>query len=185
MAAELSIYVSASPEMDVECELLGQMLANMTRSLRWSIKRTPGRHEFANPDLEALRGSHFYLILMGSDITAPIGVEWRAAQEAGIMTYAFRNVERVATPAASVFVHSIEASWEFYHTPQEFVRRFERELIDHLLEGTPGYGLDLADLEQLSTRRQALRKEEKDQAEVEERRGAGGGGVILSADRTE
>ena len=40
MAAELSIYVSASPEMDAECELLGQMLANMARSLRWTIKRS-------------------------------------------------------------------------------------------------------------------------------------------------
>lgn len=185
MAAELSVYVSASAEMDVECELLGQMLANMTRTLRWTIKRTPGRHEFANPDLEALRDSHFYVILMGSDITAPVGVEWRAAQEAGITTYAFRNVERVATPAASVFVHSTEAAWEFYHTPHEFVRRFERELIDRLLEGTPGYGLDLADLEQLGARKRALQKEEQDRAETEERRGAGGGGIILSADRTE
>jgi len=183
MAAELSIYVSASTEMDAECELLGQMLANMARSLRWTIKRTPGPHELANPDLEALRESHFYVILLGTDITAPIGVEWRAAQEAGVTTYAFRNVERIASPAAAVFTHSIEASWQPYHTPHEFVQRFERELIDRLLEGTPGYGLDLADLEQLSVRRRALEQEEKEKAqpEGEERRGAGSGGVILAA----
>ncbi len=181
MAAELSIYVSASPEMDAECELLGQMLANMVRSLRWTIKRTPGPHEYANPDLEALSESHFYLILMGTDITAPVGVEWRAAQQAGVTTYAFRNVERVASPAAAVFTHSIEATWEPYHTPHEFVRRFERELIDRLIEGTPGYGLDLADLEQLSVRKRALEQEEQGQPEGEERRGAGGGGVILAA----
>lgn len=181
MAAELSIYVSASSEMDAECELLGQMLASMARSLRWTIKRTPGPHELANPDLDALRESHFYVILMGTDITAPIGVEWRAAREAGVTTYAFRNVERVASPAAAVFTHSIEANWQPYHTPHEFVRRFERELVDRLLEGTPGFGLDLADLEQLSVRRRALEQEEKGQPEGEERRGAGGGGVILAA----
>lgn len=182
MAAELSIYVSASPEMDAECELLGQMLANMARSLRWTIKRTPGPHEIANPDLEMLRDSTFYVLLMGSDIMAPIGVEWRAAQEAGVTTYAFRNVERLASPAAAFFVHDIKARWEPYHTPREFVRRFERELIDRLLGGPPGYGLDLTDLEQLSMRKRTLEKEEQDQAE-EERRGAGGGGVILA--RTE
>lgn len=183
MAAELSIYVSASPEMDAECELLGQMLANMARSLRWTIKRTPHPRELANPDLEALAASHFYLILLGTDITAPIGVEWRAAQEAGVITYAFRNVERVSSPAAAVFTHSIEATWQPYHTPHEFVRRFERELIDRLLEGTPGYGLDLADVEQLATHRKALEQEEQErgQPKGEERRGAGAGGVILAA----
>ncbi len=182
MAAELSIYVSASAEMDAECELLGQMLAHMGRSLRWTIKRTPGPHEVGNPDLEALTNSHFYLILMGTDITAPIGVEWRAAQEAGVTTYAFRNVERVTSPAAAVFVHHINARWVPYHTPHEFVRLFERALIDRLLEGTPGYGLDLADLEELARRKQTLEQEEEQgQAEGEERRGAGGGGVILAA----
>jgi hypothetical protein len=185
MAAELSLYVSASFEMDAECELLGQMLANMARSLRWTIKRTPGHHEFANPDLETLRNSHFYVILMGTDITAPIGVEWRAAQEAGVATYAFRDVERVASPAAAVFTHDIKARWVPYHTPHEFARLFERKLIDHLLEGTPGYGLDLTDLEELSIRKRALEQKEQGQAEGEERRGAGAGGVILPASPTE
>jgi hypothetical protein len=119
------------------------------------------------------------VILMGSDIMAPIGVEWRAAQKAGVTTYAFRNMKRLASPAAAFFIHDIKARWEPYHTPREFVRRFERELIDHLLESTPGYGLDLADLEQLSARKRAL-EEEQGQAE-EERRGAGRGGVILAA----
>jgi len=181
MAAELSLYVSASSEMDTECELLGQMLANMARSLRWTIKRTPGHHEVANPDLEALRRSHFYLILMGTDITAPIGVEWRAAQEAAITTYAFRDTERVASPAAAVFTHDVNARWVPYHTPHEFVRLFERELIDQLLEGTPGYGLDLGDLEELGIRKRALEQEGQGQEAAEERRGAGGGGVILAA----
>jgi hypothetical protein len=185
MAAELSIYVSASPEMDAECELLGQMLANMARSLRWKIKRTPAPHEFANPDLEALSESHFYLILLGSDITAPIGVEWRAAQEAGITTYAFRNVERVASPAAAVFAHSSAARWQAYHTPREFVQRFERALITRLLEGTPGYGLDLADVEQLIARQRVLEEADEGQPQEEERRGAGGGGVILAAGESE
>ena len=183
MAAELSIYVSAAREMDAECELLGQMLANMARSLRWTIKRTPAPGEVANPDLEALANSHFYLILIGIDITAPVGVEWRAAQEAGVTTYAFRNVERISSPAAAVFVHHVEARWVPYHTPHEFVRLFERRLIDRLLEGTPGYGLDLADLEELSLRRRALEKEEQAEAEGEERRGAGSGGVILAANQ--
>ena len=35
MAKQLALYVSASPEMDAECELLGQLLAGMFHSTGW------------------------------------------------------------------------------------------------------------------------------------------------------
>ena len=180
MAAELHLYVSAAPEMDAECELLGQTLASMARTLRWSIKRTPGPHEYGNPDLPALRDSQFYVILLGSDIVAPIGVEWRAARDFGLTTFAFRHAERIASPAAAFFARASEANWVAYHSPQEFVRRFERDLIATLVAGTPGYGLDLTVIEELVIRQEALEKEEDAPEKREERRGAGGGGVILS-----
>ena len=41
MDRELAIYVSAAQEMDRECELLGQLLAELIPAVRWTIKRTP------------------------------------------------------------------------------------------------------------------------------------------------
>ncbi|MBC7239453.1 MAG: hypothetical protein H5T71_05080, partial [Chloroflexi bacterium] len=75
--------------------------------------------------------------------------------------------------------------WQMYQSPQEFIRLFERDLITRLIEGTPGYGLDLADIEELSRRLKALDEaDEKAQSEGgEERRGAGRGGVILPAEQ--
>ena len=178
MEKELAIYVSASAEMDAECELLGQLLAEMTKSIRWTIKRTPSPHELANPDLEALRASQFYLILMGSDITAPIGVELQAAKEAKLFTFAFRKMSVAPSPAGAYFIHHVDLEWQPYQTPQEFVRLFERALISQLLEGTPGYGLDVRDLEELAERLRALEEAEEGQG-GERRRGAGHGGVIL------
>jgi hypothetical protein len=175
---ELALYVSASREMDPECELVGQLLASMPRSVRWVIKRTPGSHEQGNPDLAALRASRFYLILLGMDITAPIGVEWLTAQGAGLTTFAYQKASVVASPAASVFVRRSGVTWEQYRTPQEFARHFERALIIQLISGTPGYGLEMADIEELAARLRAL-GQDAGQPGSEERRGAGRGGVIL------
>jgi hypothetical protein len=175
----LILYVSAAPEMDVECELLGQTLARLTQLTQWTIKRTPAPHEHANPDLATLRRSHFYLILLGSDIVAPIGVEWMAAREAQITLFAFRRVGTVPTPAAAFFAHNAGVTWERYTTPQEFIRRFERALITQLVQGTPGYGLHLAEIESLAARLKELEQEDTPSETSEERRGAGRGGVIL------
>ncbi|MBM3190126.1 MAG: hypothetical protein FJZ90_15570 [Chloroflexi bacterium] len=178
MDRSLALYVSAAPEMDAECERLGQLLADTPRSIRWVIKRTPGPHENANPDLGALAASQFYLILLGTDIVAPVGVELQAARRSGAHVFAYRNVEATPTPAASVFARDVQVAWQGYHSVQEFIQHFERALITQFVEGTPGYGLMLSDLEELSKRLQAL-EETSPEGAADERRGAGRGGVIL------
>jgi hypothetical protein len=182
MEKELAIYVSAAPEMDAECELLGQLLATLPKSVRWTIKRTPGPHELGIPDLEALSGSQFYVILLGMDIMAPIGVELQAALEERVLTMAYRSRRVAPSPAAAYFAQNAPVEWHWYDTPQEFVQQLEKRLITELISGTPGYGLGLSDLEELSARLRALEKE-ADSAEDDERRGAGRGGVILPAGR--
>lgn len=178
---ELAIYISASAEMDAECELLGQRLADVPRAVRWLIKRTPGSYENGNPDLDALVNSDFYLILLGMDISAPIGVEWTVAREAELTTFAFRNISAVPSPAAAFFIHNAGTDWQRYQTPQEFIYRFERLLISRLIEGTPGYGLSLSDIEELTQRLRVLDEAESN-SPSDERRGAGRGGVILPSD---
>ncbi|MEA3406681.1 MAG: hypothetical protein U9R48_01205 [Chloroflexota bacterium] len=180
MDKELGIYISAVPEADAECELVGRLLAEMPRSVKWTIKRTPRPYEDQRIDAEALRQSQFYLIVLGSDIVAPMGIEWRMAQESSLETFAFRNVETGFTPAAIFFSRHVGASWHNYHTPGEFIRAFERSLITALIQGTPGYGLDMDDIEILSARLEAL--EDKGEETEDQRRGAGRGGVILSTD---
>lgn len=185
MGKQLAMYVSASPEMDAECELLGQLLANITKSTQWTIKRTPRHFEHVNPDLETLQSSQFYVILLGMDIMAPIGVEWRAAQQAELPTFAFHRSETVTSPAAAYFMRQSGVPWQTYRSPQEFIRRLERQLIQRLLDSVPDsgllqpFGLDLADVEELTARLKALEEQGEEADHGEERRGAGRGGVIL------
>jgi hypothetical protein len=125
-----------------------------------------------------LRRCHFYLILLGMDIQAPIGVELQEAQSTGKTILAYRNAEATPSPAASVFARDARLPWESYHTPSEFAQHLERQLVEKLIAGTPGYGLDLGDIETLAARLKAM-EEAMPQPEGEERRGAGQGGVIL------
>lgn len=177
MPRELRLYISAATDMDAECELVGQLLASVPRAVRWTIKRTPRSFEFGNPDMEQLRHSQFYLFLLGMDIQAPMGVEWEAAHQEQLFTLAYRNIERPPSPAAATFARESGIPWRLYRSPQEFIRMFERDLIARLLEGTPGYGLHLEDLEELAQRLRAL--EQPPTGASEERRGAGRGGIIL------
>jgi hypothetical protein len=179
MDKELGIYISAAPEADAECELVGRLLAEMPRSVQWTIKRTPRPYEDQHIEAEALHRSQFYLIILGSDIVAPMGIEWRMAQESNLRTFAFRNVETGFTPAAIFFGRHVNTLWHDYETSSEFVRAFEHALITELIDGTPGYGLDMDDLQTLSGRLEAL-EERQDEEDEDERRGAGRGGVILS-----
>ncbi|MBC7317038.1 MAG: hypothetical protein H5T70_11510, partial [Chloroflexi bacterium] len=153
---ELGVYISGSSEVDAECELVGRLLAEMTPSVRWVIKRTPRSFEHVNPDLAQLRRSQFYLILLAVDITAPMGVEWQAAKQGGLAIMAYRHSGVIPSPAATIFARESGLRWQMYQSPQEFIRLFERDLITRLIEGTPGYGLDLADIEDLSRRLKAL-----------------------------
>ncbi|NLI41745.1 MAG: hypothetical protein GX421_11325 [Caldisericales bacterium] len=174
---ELSLYVSASPEMDPECELLGQVLAQLTPSVRWQIKRTPPAHDKMDPDWAALESADFYVLLVGRDITAPIGVEYVAAREHGIRAFSYRNRAATPSPALSAFVRQLHTDWRLYDTPQAFASDLRKQLVRSLIEGTPGYGLSLQEIERLAAE---LRAEDEDEhGGTEDLRGAGRGGVIL------
>ena len=177
MDNELALYISAAAEMDAECELVGRLLAEGLKSIRWRIRRTP-LHQDVNPDLLAIAASQFYLILLGTDVSAPMGVEWRAAEHAGAAIMAFRNQDKLPSPAATYFARNMGITWQDYKTPGDFAIKFERALLTRLINGTPGYGLDLTTIEDLASRLRAL--ETPAHQGDDQRRGAGQGGIIFA-----
>jgi len=183
---ELALYVSAASEMDAECELLGRMLANMPKGIRWLIKRTPGSFDPAVVDLETLRQSDFFLLLLGMDAVAPIGIEWREAHHRVAQHYCYHCQDRTPSPAATHFMRNEGIHWTEYGTPHAFIRHFEPRLITELVQGTPGYGLDMDDIRALTERLAELEADDDEhgvdgEADDDRRRGAGHGGVILRA----
>ncbi|MHB9033525.1 MAG: hypothetical protein ACYC6L_10800 [Anaerolineae bacterium] len=178
MAGELQIYISAAQEMDPESDLISKLLAEHIKTIRWRIWRTP-LHGMLNPDRDIITSSPFFVILLGTDLVAPMGVEWDIAARAGSFVIAFRDESRTISPAADYFIRNMEISWQTFKRREAFILAFERILLTQLLNGPPGYGLDLHDIELIADRLRLV--ESAAPAPEVSRREAGQGGVILTS----
>ncbi len=178
MDREFIVYISASTEVDAECEQVGQVLATLARTSRSTIRRTPRGAAGANPDLVGLAASDLYIAILATDLSAPVGVEWQAAQRSRLQTLGYRNAAAHPSPAMQHFVRYNRFEWITYPGPAAFRGTLERTLLRRLLDGTPGYGLDLSDVEQIAARLKELEGESVPEG-PDERRGAGRGGIIL------
>lgn len=186
MRARLRLFVSAGPDMEAEREAIGKALAALPVSLGWVIKRTPRRGEPLAPALEMVEQCDFYVLLMGYDITAPVGVEWMAAQRTQRTVLAF--LKRVPhTPAAQIFIHHTRVKWTSFADAQELGSLLQRSLAIHILERAADYGLSALERKNLSSLVEGTAEEEKGEEAPGVRgrtRGeAGGGGVILAPER--
>ncbi len=184
MPDRLHLYISAGPDLENEREAIGQIIAHMPISIGWDLKRTPRRGDSPVSALETIRQCHFFILILGVDITAPVGAEWDLARRAGRTTLAYlKDVNR--TPAALVFVRDSRIPWTSFRTPEELGQKVESDLARLLLDHVGELGLTVSDLESLSA---LLQKSETAGAteatkSQPERGGAGGGGIILSPGR--
>jgi len=177
VTAELGIYISAAREQDIECEQIGRLLAEKLTSMRWRIRRTP-LHGDLNPDRGVIRQCQFYVILLGTDLVAPMGVEWDIVAKSAAFIIGFRDISCSPSPSADYFARYADISWQQYKKPEDFILAFERILLTQLIDGTPGYGLALEDIELVSAQLKAI--EALTPAPQGTRQEAGQGGVILA-----
>lgn len=184
MPDRLHLYISAGPDLEDEREAIGQIIAHMPISIGWDLKRTPRRGDSPVSALETIRQCHSFILILGVDITAPVGAEWDLARRARKTILAYlKDVNR--TPAALVFARDSRISWTSFRTPEELGQKVESDLARLLLDRVGELGLTVADLESLSM----LLKQSEAAGSLEaaqsqhEPGGAGGGGVILAPGR--
>ena len=179
MAERLRLFVSAGPDLEAEREIVGQAVARLPVSLGWTIKRTPKQGEPLAPALEAVRACDFYVLLLGTDIRAPVGLELITAQRAWKTTLAFLKEETARTPAARVFVRDAQVSWMSFHSGQELETLIQKVLAQRILERAESYAISPVEWETLSA---LVEQPSYEMAEQEpgEASGAAGGGVIIA-----
>ncbi|MFQ5852554.1 MAG: hypothetical protein ACE5JU_18490 [Candidatus Binatia bacterium] len=141
MAERLRLFVSAGPDLVAEREIIGQAVARLPVSLGWIIKRTPKRGAPLASALEAVRSCDFYVLLLGTDIRAPVGLELITAQRARKTTLAFLKEETPRTPAARVFIRDAQVSWTPFHSGQELESLIQKALVRRILEGAESYAI--------------------------------------------
>jgi hypothetical protein len=181
MPRPIRLFVSCSPDLAAEREMLGRLIAALPVSVGWDVAYTPLPGGFQQPGLITIADSDLLLVLLGHDFAAPMGVEWATAMRLERPLLAFRkNV--MNSPSAQLHLRETRRSiaWEEFDTPEDLRRKLTPRLAQLLLDRGEYFGLQLPEVEGLlALARTAADPPSAPQAADDTRRGAGRGGVIL------
>jgi hypothetical protein len=182
MADSVHLYISAATDLQQEREILGRAVTEVPVSLGWRIIQSPSRDEPV--EVEAVAQADLHLLLLGSDIRAPVGLEWQIARRAGRSPVPFLKRGILRTPAAQSFVRFLEgqASWQPFEDAAGLREKVLRLLARHLLDRAVAYALSPLELARLEDWRGAL-EAPTPVASDQVRGGAGESGVVLSPER--
>jgi hypothetical protein len=181
MVDVLHLYISAAPDLHQERESLSEAVAEIPVTLGWRVIQSPLRGE--RLDASAVAQADVHLLLLGSDIRAPIGLEWRLARRANRIPAAFLKKKVARTMAALDFIRYIEEqiSWHEYNDIADLRLQALKYLADHILNLASYYILRLAELEKLTAWRKTLETGKKELPELHG--GIGESSVVLSPER--
>lgn len=176
------LYISAANDLELERDLLGRVVTEIPTTLGWRIVQTPRIGDPLNT--EAIIRSDVHLLLLGSDIRAPIGLEWSIARRARRMPYLFLKKDIPRTPAAQAFVREIQkvTNWRLFLDNADLRYQVLSLLTEHLIAHSGYYELKAGELHQLNAYRDEIHSEREKHIEAT-RGGAGESSVILSVER--
>ncbi|MDQ4076092.1 MAG: hypothetical protein M3220_07575, partial [Chloroflexota bacterium] len=106
MTEQVRLYISAASDLEGEREILGRAVTEIPVDLGWRIAQSPRRNDPVDED--AVVRADVHVLLLGSDIRAPVGLEWLAARRAGQQPLPFLKRDVRRTPAAMEFIRYIE-----------------------------------------------------------------------------
>jgi hypothetical protein len=182
MADEVLVYISAAPELQPEREILGRAVTEVPVTLGWRVVQSPSGD--APADLAAAARADMHLLLLGSDIQAPIGREWIAARRAGRRPVPLLKRGVLQTPAAQSFQRYIEeqVAWRPFRDGAELRLLGLKLLTDHILVQAQHYALSPLELARLKDWRSKLEGAGKG-VDAVTRGGAASSGIVLSPER--
>jgi hypothetical protein len=181
----LRIFTSVGPDLEIEREVVGKAIASLPVSIGWTIKYTPTPGHFADPEMAAVAACDFYVLLLGRDVTAPMGSELRIARQADKKIRAFvKDVPH--TPAARVFLKHASVHWQEFERPGDLRTLLQKALAEQILQRPEAYGMTLSDWEAISDLLVELDDKASARQQGEDSPGGGGAGgdaVIVSPER--
>jgi hypothetical protein len=176
MPTQVRLFVSAGPAEEPVREFLARALVELPVNVGWAIKRTP--------DVDSVAECHVFMLVLGSDITAPVGLELWWAQRTEKPVLAYRS-DAIRTPAGQVFVQeNAHLDWRHYADLPVLRRAVLRDLGRFLLAHAERYGITLTEMETLRGFLAGLETSQP-RAAPPKATGAAGGGVILAPGKDE
>lgn len=173
----VTIYISASSELRMERDTVARTVAELPVTVVWHVVQTPVG---AGPlDRDALQDADLHLLVLGSDIRAPVGLELQVVRRAGRPSVAFLKQDVARTPAGQVFIKEAGVDWQPFGDVGDLRRQVRRVLARHLVRHASRYALSADEVDKLKA---VLNETSADDVEPEEG-GAGDSAVILSRKR--
>ena len=176
----VTIYISAASDLMAERESLARMIAALPVTLAWHIVQTPIR-EVDPLTLEALGSADLYFLVIGSDIRAPVGLEWLMARRARYPDGAFLKRGIPRTPAGQVFIKDAGLAWQPFLDAADLSRQVQQVLAEHLIQLAGRYILTPEEIAGL----EALLVSDRSAEQAGHGEEAGHSAVILSRERFE
>src|SRR4051794_34456348 len=143
------LYVSITPDLGHEREIIGRAVAGLPVDLGWEVAYTPGPLDPTPADPFQAAHATVYLFVLGVDIRAPMGVEWTAARRAGLTPLTLLK-DVVHTPAAQDFTKTAQIEWTSFKTASEIAPRVQLALAQAVLSQAGQFRLTTPEWEALT-----------------------------------
>lgn len=179
MSRPVYLFISSSPDLAAERETLGQVVAELPILVGFEVQHTPevGRDADVTEELAFIAQCDLYVIVLGADFAAPMGLEWQRALGAGKPILAYRKRE-MHSPSAEKLLRESSIPWAAFESPQELETTASQTLAQFLLDRGEEFGLHVEDVDGLLKLVETEREEETPPG-PDRRQGAGKSGVIL------
>ncbi len=184
MPNQVLFYISAATDLETEREVLGRAIAEIPVDLAWRVVQSPAGN--GPVDIDALSSSGIHILIMGSDIRAPVGLEWQIARQAGRHPVALVKQDTTRTPAGQQFVRLVREvqRWRPFTDAADLRRKVLTLLANHILDHAVHYILTPDEMTRLTAWRDQL-VSQAEAVDEEIRGGAGDSSILLSRERFE
>ena len=176
MTRSFRLFISSSPDLAAERDALGQAVAGLPVSIGWEIRHTPAAGEDAREALAFIEGCDVFVLVLGMDFAAPMGLEWERALKTARPALTYRK-SVAHSPAAQSLLRWSNVGWTEFASPPELKVRAARALAQLLLDRGEQFGLHVDDVTALWA--EVHKEEQEVRPEPDQRRGAGKSGVIF------
>ena len=152
MGDQILLYISAVSDLKNERELISRAIPEIPVTLRWRIVLSPKYGDIVDKD--AIANADVYVLMLGSDIQAPVGYELRVAQQSGSQMLLLLKEGVKRTSAARNFIRFVEHyfSWDRFSEGSTLRYKVYNLLANHILEHKTYYALSREEYEQLDQR---------------------------------
>jgi hypothetical protein len=149
MSEPIHLYVSSSPDLTAEREVIAQVVAALPLAIGWRIGHTPLPGQIESEGVVTVEECDLYALILGHDFAAPMGQELRLARALSRAPFAAYRYNCTLSPSAQEALRTLELTWKRFSSTERFAAMFRRDLLEALLEQATTLGLNIGEVRRL------------------------------------